>query len=124
MPVSPDYREWVLEQLRPAGAVAARAMFGGVGLYLDGVFFALIADDTLYFKVDDASRGRFEAAGTGPFRPYGDERVMQYYEVPPEVLEDRERLVEWVHEAVAVARRSGTGKRKQPARTPPGDERA
>lgn len=112
MPVSPEYREWVLEQLRRAGPVTARGMFGGVGLYLDGVFFALIADDTLYLKVDGATRGRFEAAGTGPFRPYGDERVMQYYEVPPEVLEDRDRLPDWVHEAVAVARRSRTGKRR------------
>ena len=44
MPVSDEFRDFVLEQLAPAGRVAARAMFGGVGLYLDGLFFALIDD--------------------------------------------------------------------------------
>ncbi len=69
MPVSNDYRDFVLEQLAAAGSVSPRAMFGGVGLYLDGLFFALIDDDTLYFKADDASRKRYEAAGSRPFCP-------------------------------------------------------
>ncbi len=58
MSVSNDYRDFVLEQLAPAGRVTSRAMFGGVGLYLDGLFFALIDDDTLFFKTDDATRKR------------------------------------------------------------------
>jgi DNA transformation protein len=104
MPVSPEYRDWVLEQLRYVGPVTARAMFGGAGLYHQALFFGLIADDVLYLKVDDSNRGDFEAAGTGPFRPYGDHRTMHYYQVPAEVLEDPDALKGWAEKALAVAR--------------------
>lgn len=105
MPVSNDYRDFVLEQLAAAGRVAPRAMFGGVGLYLDGLFFALIDDDTLYFKADDSTRKRYEAAGSRPFcpDPSRPEQVMGYWQVPAEVLEDRDALVAWAREAVGVA---------------------
>jgi TfoX/Sxy family transcriptional regulator of competence genes len=48
-------------------------MFGGVGLYLDGLFFALIDDDTLFFKTDEATRKRYESAGSKAFCPYPDQ---------------------------------------------------
>lgn len=107
MPVSPSYRTFVLEQLgRVAPGIRARSMFGGVGIYSDALFFALMDDDTLYFKVDDTNRADFEAAGMGPFRPFGpDGEVMQYYQVPEELLEDVETLELWVGKAVEVARR-------------------
>ena len=66
MAVSREYREFVLEQLGRVVAVTSRSMFGGVGIYGDGLFFALLDNDTLYLKVDDSNRGDFEAAGTGP----------------------------------------------------------
>lgn len=106
MPVSPEYRDWVLEQLRQIGGVTARSMFGGVGLYLDGLFFALIDDDVLYLKVDDSNRPDFTTAGCGPFRPYGDDRAMQYYEVPADVLEDPGTLSAWAGRSLDVARRA------------------
>ena len=107
MPVSPSYRTFVLEQLgRVAPAIRARSMFGGVGIYSDALFFALMDDDTLFFKVDDTNRPDYEAAGMGPFRPFGpDGEVMQYYQVPEELLEDVETLELWVGKAVEVARR-------------------
>lgn len=106
MPVSAEYRDWIVEQLRFDGPVTHRAMFGGVGLYSDGLFFGLIDDDVLYFKVDDVNRPDFESAGAGPFRPYGDERTMQYYEIPADVLEDRPTLAAWMAKAVDAARRA------------------
>ena len=63
MAVSDDFRDFVLEQLAPAGRVTPRAMFGGVGLYLDGLFFALIDDDTLYFKADESTRAALREGG-------------------------------------------------------------
>ena len=72
MAVSDDFRMFVLEQLQPSGRVTSRPMFGGVGLYLDGLFFALIDDDTLYFKTDDSNRARYESAGSRPFCPFPD----------------------------------------------------
>ncbi len=79
-------------------------MFGGVGIYAGTVFFALIADDTLYFKVNDSNRADFVSRGMGPFRPYGGEReTMQYYEVPHELLEDAAALRAWAERARAAA---------------------
>jgi DNA transformation protein len=82
-------------------------MFGGVGIYGSDLFFALMDDDLLYFKVDDSNRPDFEAAGMGPFRPGGEHgEVMQYYQVPEDVLEEVEALREWVAKALAVAGRA------------------
>jgi DNA transformation protein len=80
-------------------------MFGGVGIYSGELFFALIAGDTVYFKVDDSNRAMFEAEGMGPFEPYGPGGgSMQYYAVPEAVIEDPEVLEEWAAGALAVAR--------------------
>lgn len=117
MPVSDGYKTYILEQLQPGPPVIAKAMFGGLGLYRDGVFFGLIADDSLYFKVDESSRKQYEQTGARPFQPYGEGSYsMQYYEVPAEVLEDRESLRHWADTAVAVARRSATATKKRPRR--------
>jgi len=107
MSVSPTFRTFVLEQLgRVLPDLRARNMFGGVGLYSGPRFFALIDDDTLYFKVDDMTRADFEARGMGPFRPGGPEgEIMQYYAVPPDVMEDPDDLQRWADRAVAVAAR-------------------
>ena len=105
--VTAEYRDYVLEQLRRASPAAFthRAMFGGVGLYADGLFFALIDDDVLYFKVGDGNRAAFEARGMGPFLPYGDpDRPMSYYQLPGDALEEPDQLAAWVEGAVAVAR--------------------
>jgi DNA transformation protein len=106
MAVSPEYREFALEQLGRVAPVTSRAMFGGVGVYSGGFFFALLDDDTLYLKVDDTNRPDFEAAGMGPFRPFEGAGAMQYYQLPPDLLEDAERLRPWIDRAVDVARRS------------------
>ena len=69
--VSDAFKRFVLDQLEELGDVTPRSMFGGVGLYHAGVFFGLLARDTLYLKVDDSSRADYEAAGMTAFRPYG-----------------------------------------------------
>jgi DNA transformation protein len=89
-------------------------MFGGVGIYASELFFALLDDDTLYFKVDDTTRPGFEARGMAAFRPYGEEgEVMQYYEVPAEVLEEPEELGAWAQAAIEVARRAKGGRSRR-----------
>jgi DNA transformation protein len=114
MAVSAAYREYVLEQLGRVAPVTSRAMFGGVGVYADGLFFALMDDDALYLKVDDSNRGDFEAAGMGPFRPFGDAQPpMRYYELPADLLDDTDRLRPWMEKAVEVARAARTGGRRR-----------
>jgi len=106
MSVTPSYRDYVLDQLGQVLPVTARAMFGGLMIYAEGLPFALIAEDRLYFKVDDGNRPAFEAQGQGPFLPFGDAtKPMAYYELPEEVLEDTEELLPWVQGALSVARR-------------------
>jgi DNA transformation protein len=79
-------------------------MFGGLCFFAEGRAFALVAEDTLYFKVDDSNRPDFVAAGMGPFLPFGDpHKPMQYYQLPEEVLEDPELLGVWMTKAIAVA---------------------
>jgi DNA transformation protein and related proteins len=106
--VTPSFRIFVLEQLgRAIPNIRARSMFGGVGIYGGELFFGLIDDDVLYFKVDDSNRPDFEAREMGPFRPYGENgEVMQYYRVPDDLLEDAELLGQWAEKAIAVARRA------------------
>jgi DNA transformation protein and related proteins len=115
MSVSASFRSFVVEQLqRTAPGIRTRSMFGGVGIYAAEIFFALMDDDTVYFKVDETTRVEFEARGMGPFRPYGEHgEVMQYYQVPAELLEDAEELRPWVTAAIGVARRA---KRRRPRR--------
>jgi DNA transformation protein len=115
MSVSDSFRAFALEQLqRTIPDVRARSMFGGVGVYAGDLFFGLMDDDILYFKVDDSNRGRFEERGMGPFQPYGDGgEVMQYYEVPADVLEDVDLLASWVEASVAVARKAKRGRSRR-----------
>jgi DNA transformation protein and related proteins len=127
MSVSPSFRTFVLEQLsRLDPGVHARGMFGGVAIYSGDLFFALIDEDILYFKVDDVTRPDFITRGMGPFRPNGPTgETMQYYEVPPDVLEDAEVLRSWVERAVDVARRkrSARSRRRGPRTRKGGKQR-
>ena len=74
MAVSDSFRDFALEheQLARVRPVTSRKMFGGVGVYAEGAFFALLDNDTLFFKVDDTTRPAFEACGMKPFQPFGD----------------------------------------------------
>ena len=118
MPVSKGYVDYVLDQLSCLGQIAHKRMFGGVGLYFDGLFFALIDDDILYFKVDDNTRRRYEAARAKPFQPGGEGPSQSgYYSLPINVLEHLDQLKVWANESVEVARRKASSK-KPPTRRP------
>jgi DNA transformation protein len=115
--VSDSFKTYVLEQLgRVRPDIRPRAMFGGIGLYAGDRIFGLIDDDVVYLKVDDGNRGAFEAAGMGPFQPFGPGgEVMQYYELPEGTLDEPDLLRPWVEGAVEVALRAKG--RKKPAGT-------
>lgn len=114
MAVSSDFLDYVLEQLEPLGGITWKRMFGGVGLSRHDLFFALIAEDALYLKVDDVNRADFEAAGCEPFRPFGGDKPMSYWSAPLEALEDPDNLAVWVHKAIdAAVRAKGPKPRKR-----------
>jgi len=115
MTVSADYLAYVIDQLAPFAQVTSRRMFGGAGLYADGLFFALIAEEELYFKVGDSNREDYVSRGYRPFRPFPDKPEMpsmNYYQVPADILEDPDELQQWARKALAVAAAAAAAKSK------------
>jgi DNA transformation protein and related proteins len=109
--------EFVRDQLRPWGAVVARRMFSSQGLFRNGTMFALVRDDTLYFRTDARTVAAFAAAGMAPFRytRAGRTVALDYHEVPAEVLDEADRLAAWAETAYAAAVRRAQA-RPQPKR--------
>lgn len=105
MALSGEFLDYVLEQLAGLGGVRSRRMFGGAGLYCDEIFFAIITDDTLYLRVDDANRSHYRTRGMAAFRPYANrpEISMNYFAVPADVLENPEELLLWSRRSVTAA---------------------
>jgi DNA transformation protein len=104
-----DFVTNVLDLLQPWGGVSARRMFGGHGLYRQGVMFALISDDVLYLKVDSSTRPAFEWAGMGPFAYDAKARsvtIRSYYEAPPDLFDDADLMRLWAGKALDTALRA------------------
>lgn len=109
-----DFVEYVVHDLLSAlPGVRARAMFGGWGIYKEDVIFAIIVDDQLYFKVDKTNQGQYERHGSRPFtyQSRGKSVAMSYWEVPAEVIDDREEVTRWAEESYHISRQ---GKPKSP----------
>jgi DNA transformation protein len=126
MSVSEGYRTYIIEQLAALPALSARRMFGGLGIYSDAWFFALIDEDVLFFKVDEANRDDYVSRGMKAFMPFPGQPSLGYFQVPAEVIEEAEELTRWARRSVEVAQRAGLKKQKparkkkaaKPARTP------
>src|SRR6478609_6860281 len=100
MKTIPDRLVVTRRRVRPDGT----PMFGVVGLYHRGVFFGILARDTLYLKVGDSNRADYTRAGMKAFTPYADRSgSMKYYAVPLEILESPTDLAVWAGKAIAVA---------------------
>ncbi|MEZ5844003.1 MAG: TfoX/Sxy family protein [Hyphomicrobiaceae bacterium] len=118
MTATSGYLEAVGEALAGLGAVKMKRMFGGAGIWADGVMFALVVDDALYLKADDATRARFETEGLGPFcyeKKGGQVAVMSYWRAPERLIDDADEMLEWARPALAVAQSAA---RRQAAKGP------
>ena len=125
MPAPPPFVAHVLELLAPIGSVSSRRMFGGHGLYLDGLFIALIASDRLYLKADDTTRPAFERAGCTPFaysRSDASAVTLGYWSAPDDALDSTPGMEPWARLALAAALRAKASSRSpaeaDPAATP------
>ena len=103
-----DYFDHLLDCMQVLGPVTARRMFGGHGMFIDGLMFALVAEDTLYLKIDAKTRPAFEKEGLESFTFDRGGRLieMSYMQAPPEILEDMEQMREWGNLAIEAALRS------------------
>nr|WP_294553697.1 TfoX/Sxy family protein [uncultured Rhodopila sp.] len=117
-PHEPDQRTaHLLELLSPLGPVTARRMFGGTGLFLNGLMFGLIARDEFFLKIGPDSRPDYEAAGEAPFSyetKNGTNTIRSYWRCPPDLLDDPGTFRNWARRAVdasIAASRAKPGKR-------------
>lgn len=103
--------------LRPLGAIRLRRMFGGHGIYADELFFAVVVDDQLYFKVDAVSRPQFEAAGLEEWTYVrnGTPVQMSYFRPPEDIYEDEDSLRRWGRMALDAALRARRPPRRKSA---------
>lgn len=116
MPQPDAFAEYVLEQHRAFGAVQAKRMFGGYGIYHQGRMFGLIADGEFYYKVDDSNRQDYVDASCSPFVYEGNQGkkvTLPYWTVPEDVLEVPEELAEWAQKAYVVAAAAQSAKPKK-----------
>lgn len=115
---TPSFVQYAVDLLSPLGAVSARAMFGGHGLYAEGRMFGLLDDGELFLKADAESRGAFVTAGCAQWVYAGPHGPMPggYYRPPPEAMEDFEAMRPWFELAVGAARRKAEGKGKARAK--------
>lgn len=108
-----EFVEWLAEQLELLGKVTGRAMFGGWGVYCDGLIFAIVVDEVLYLKADAETIPAFAAAACGPFgyvNTQGKLLSLSYYRIPDEVLEERHELLVWSRAALGAALRAKAAK--------------
>jgi DNA transformation protein len=117
MAASDGFIDLLRDALSGLGTVSVRRMFGGAGVYADGLIFGLVADDTLYLKADEATKRAFEAEGQGPFVYGGRGKAiaMSYWRIPERLLDDPDEMVGWARTALGVARRAVAAKPKSPA---------
>ena len=104
------------ELLAPLGEIRVKPMFGGYGIYCDGLFFALVAYDTLYLKADEQSEGAFRDAGSEVFRfEHADGRTFQmgYWTAPEEALDGAQAMAPWARLAIGCALRNRKPARKK-----------
>lgn len=102
----------VVELLQVLGPVSARRMFGGHGIFLDGLMFALVAGNELYFKADEQSRGNFLELGLQAFTytSQGKQKALSYYQAPEESLESLDEMTIWGNMGFACALRAASAK--------------
>lgn len=114
--------EFFRDLCRPLGGVTSKRMFGGLCLWHEGLPFALVIDETLYFKVDEENRAAFEARGLPHFSyttKTGRTTVMSYARAPEEIYDDPDEFAAWAKGAIGAARRAAAVKAAKPVRRKP-----
>ena len=113
MVASDGFAEFLREQLAPLGRLTMRRMFGKTGVFCNGLMFGMVADDTLYVRVDDQSRVVFKEAESEPplnYEKQGRSIDLAVWRVPERLLAEPEELVTWARAALAAARRVAAGR--------------
>jgi DNA transformation protein len=110
--MSDEFIDYVMELLGPFGTVRTRRMFGGYGVYLDGLMFAIVSADTLYLKADEMNRVEFEQAGCEIFgyARLGRRATLNFFRAPEDAMDSPQLMLPWARTAYAAALRSNAKK--------------
>jgi DNA transformation protein len=122
-----EFCEHLMDRLAPLGAPSYKFMFGGYGIYLDGLMMGIVSDDALWLRADEGNRPDYEARGIKPFQPMsknGPMGIMPYYPVPDDVFEDQDALQEWAGKSREAAVRHAEAKAKKGAKKAPAAKKA
>lgn len=121
MVASDGFAEFLRDQLAPLGRVMLRRMFAKTGVFCDGVMLGMVADDTLYFRVDDENRAAFKEAESSPplnYEKQGRTIDLSFWRAPERLLDDPDELVAWARVALAAARRVAAKAKRSSANEP------
>jgi DNA transformation protein and related proteins len=125
MVASDSFAEFLRDLLAPLGRITMRRMFGKTGVFCDGVMLGMVADDTLYFRVDEHNRAKFSDAQSFPplnYQKQGSAIDLSFWRAPDRLFDEPDELVAWARIALAAARRvavkraSATSRRKSKRR--------
>jgi len=104
MAVNKEYAQFIHDQLSEFGDVEFKSMFGGIGIFKDGLMFAKIGGDTFRLKVAESNQKQFEERGMKPYHSEKKKKSMPYWEVPQDILEDKTELAKWSHQSFEIAK--------------------
>lgn len=104
MAVNQGFWDYINDQLSPLTHISSKKMFGGVGYFHEDKMFGMIQSNGIFrLKVDDRNRATFEKYGSGPLTSAKKKGSMPYYEVPLEIVENQEELLNWVRTSIEIA---------------------
>jgi DNA transformation protein len=105
MRVKSSLASYVAEQLAPLGRISSRAIFGGVGVFIDERLLGIVIAEKLYLHTDKSNLDDYVARGMPQFKPYPNafDLTTDHHEVPQEVVNDPEQLKTWGERALNAA---------------------
>lgn len=98
------YAEEVMQRLQSLPELHTEEMFGGFAIYSQKIFFGIVYQNRLYFRVTPATRKDFEAYGSSAFQPSDRVRLTTYFEVPEPIAANDAELLEWARKAIGKSR--------------------
>jgi DNA transformation protein len=112
MRVKSSLASYVAEQLAPLGRISSRAIFGGVGVFIDDRLLAIVMGEKLYLHTDKSNLDDYVARGMQQFKPYPNafDLTTDHHEVPQEIVHDAEQLKVWGERALTAAIESARAK--------------
>ncbi|CCD97590.1 TfoX/Sxy family protein [Bradyrhizobium sp. STM 3809] len=117
MVATSDYIDFLREQFAPLGPIATRRMFGKTGVFIDGAMLGMVAENTLYFRVDADNRSAFAEAKSHPPLSYVKRGVsidLAFWRAPDRLFDDPEEFAGWARLALAAAQRVATRRNRMP----------